>query len=36
MEHEIAHVDDIKRNKGDLCKINKVRKHKGVILPYHI
>ena len=33
MEHEIEHVEVIKGNKGDLCKINKVRKHKEVILP---
>ena len=33
MECAIEYVEAIKENKGDLCKINKVRKHKEVILP---
>ena len=36
MEHVIKHVEDIKGKKGELCKINKVRKHTGVILPYEL
>ena len=36
MEHAIEYVDSIKGNKGDLRKINKVKKHKGVILPYEL
>ena len=36
MEYAIEHVEVIRGNKGDLCKINKVRKHKGVILPHEL
>ena len=36
MEHANEHVEAIKGNKGDMCKMNTVRKDKGVILPHEI
>ena len=36
MEYSNEHVETMKGNKGDLCKINTVRKHKWLLLPYEL
>ena len=36
MEHTLEHVGDIKGNKEVLRKINQVRNHKRVFLPYEL
>ena len=32
MEHTKEHVEAIKGNKGDMCKNNSIKNHKGVLL----